>query len=77
MTAKLIVYQSVLLILSVTLIYYRLSLGISPRQYKAFGGSLNQPLALAPLWVIRAVGVLLGVVGLAFFIAFLSKRPSR
>jgi hypothetical protein len=63
MPEKLIFDEIVLLILSIAFNYFGLSLSFAARQYKAFGASLNRPLARSPIWVIRGVGILLILVG--------------
>lgn len=73
MPAKLIFDEIVLLILSIAFNYFGLSLSFAPRQYKAFGTSLDRPLARSPIWVIRVVGILLIMVGFLLFYVLMIK----
>jgi hypothetical protein len=72
MREKLFVDEIVLLILSLAFSYFGLSLSFAPRQYKDFGMSLNRPLARSPIWVIRALGILLIMIGFVFFYEFMA-----
>jgi hypothetical protein len=69
--------EIVLLITSLALSYFGLSLSIRPLQYKAFAATIEQPvsraLARAPVWVIRSLGFLLVSGGLLFFYKLITK----
>jgi hypothetical protein len=67
--------EIVLLIMSLSFSYFGLSLGFAPRQYQAFAARLERPLAHAPIWVIRGVGIALILVGLLFFFFLILKWP--
>lgn len=69
----------VILIMSIALSYFGLSLSFAPRQYKVFAANLDQSmsraLARAPVWVIRGIGILLMSGGLLFFHKFIAQWP--
>jgi hypothetical protein len=67
--------EIVLLIMSIAFSYFGLSLGFAPRQYHVFAARLERPLARAPIWVIRGVGIALTLIGLLFFFILILKWP--
>lgn len=67
--------EIVLLIISLAFSYFGLSLSFAPRQYQSFAARLDRPLARAPIWVIRGVGIALSLVGLLFFLFLILKWP--
>jgi hypothetical protein len=62
--------------MSIAFNYFGLSLSFAPQQYKAFGTRLNRPFARSPIWFIRAVGILLVMLGFALFYALVTKGRS-
>ena len=67
--------QLVLLIMSLALSYFGLSLSFAPRQYKAFAATIDQAPSRAPIWVIRSLGILLISGGLLIFYKFIAEWP--
>jgi uncharacterized protein YjeT (DUF2065 family) len=67
--------EIILLIMSLTFSYFGLSLGFAPRQYQAIAARLERPMAHAPTWVIRGVGIGLILIGLLFFSILILKWP--
>jgi hypothetical protein len=71
--------EVVLLIMSLALSYFGLSLSFAPRQYKTFAATLDQPfsraLSRAPVWAIRGLGILLTSGGLLFFYKLIAEWP--
>jgi hypothetical protein len=67
--------ETILLIMSLAFSYFGLSLGFAPRQYQAFAARLERPLAHAPIWVIRGVGIALVLIGLLLFSFLILKWP--
>jgi hypothetical protein len=67
--------EIILLLMSLAFSYFGLSLGFAPRQYQVFAARLERPLAQAPIWVIRGVGIVLILIGLLLFFFLILKWP--
>jgi len=67
--------EIVMLIMSLAFSYFGLSLSFAPQQYQAFAARLERPLARAPIWVIRGLGILLIFIGLLIFFFLILKWP--